>query len=96
MLQQIEMFSDTSREALASQTPDKLSRDHRTILDYVRSQGQHGATRAEIAAATKLLLATACGRVNELVKDKRLVDSGRRRKTTTGCKAAVLLTSEGT
>lgn len=91
---QTTMFAATSLEAFDAQTPDKLSGDCRTILDYVRSQGEHGATRWEIHRATDLQYATCCGRCFDLVKAGRLANTGRKRKTGTGAKAFVLVAVE--
>jgi predicted PP-loop superfamily ATPase len=88
---QTTLFAETSRDAYAAQTPDKLSRDHRAIVDYVTSQHEHGATRFEIHRATGIKYTTVCGRCNELVTDGKLLSTKRRRKTDTGATAYVLV-----
>lgn len=84
-------FAETSREAYAAQDDEKLSRDQRTIVQYVREQREHGATRYEIHRATGIKYSTVCGRCNELVSDGKLLSTTRKRKTDTGASAFVLV-----
>lgn len=60
------------------------------ILEYVRACGLDGATCDQIEIALELSHQTASARCADLKRLKMIVDSGGRRETRTGSKAAVL------
>lgn len=78
----------TERLSAKLQFP-KSGIDRRTVLDYVASCGDAGATDDEIASATGLLRYTAAPRRNELLNGGWVMDSGRRRSTNTRSPANV-------
>lgn len=59
------------------------------VRDAIAAKGDHGATCDEIEVATGLSHQTASARVHELAKLGGIEDSGRRRPTRSGRKAAV-------
>ncbi len=60
------------------------------ILKYIRDCGADGATCDQIEIALELSHQTASARCAELKKLKLVIDSGGRRETRTGSKAAIL------
>jgi hypothetical protein len=64
------------------------------VFEYVRARGPEGATDREIQAALELHSDTEVPRRYELVKAEKLVNSGRKRKTPSGCSATVWVTVE--
>jgi predicted transcriptional regulator len=60
------------------------------VLEFVRSQGEYGATNNEIAAALNMRLATVCARRNELVKSGSLRTDGTTRLSDTGRPAQIV------
>ena len=86
---------DTEREAAISVYP-RTGTGRRRVLDYLYGSGSHGATDEEISVALGLRLYTAAPRRNELRDLGWIEDSGRRRETTTGARAAVwVMTAAG-
>lgn len=65
----------------------------RKVLDYIARQGERGAIDEEVSDALSMRLYTAAPRRNELVRDGWVVDSGRRRQTSTGSQAVVWVLS---
>ena len=61
------------------------------VFEYVKSQGDAGATSDEIEVALGLIHQTASARARELVLLGRLRNSGNTRKTRSGRHAAVLV-----
>ncbi len=65
------------------------------VWQFIAARGSEGATNEEIANGLGMKIQTVCGRVNELqgISEKglprRIVDSGARRKTSSGCSAKV-------
>ena len=80
--------TDTSIEAAIKVTP-RVSDLQRTVLDFLRLQGEHGATDEEIAEATGLYLYTSAPRRGELCINGYVEDSGDRRCTVRGRRAIV-------
>jgi Fic family protein len=80
--------ADTSRAA-ASQAAKTAPTKEQIILAMLRGRQEYGATAHEIQAATGYLLSTVTGRINDLAKKKEVRDSGRRRKSPSGCPATV-------
>lgn len=80
--------SGGEQAAAAAQFP-KSGTDRRRVLDHLAVCGDDGATDEEISMALSMRLYTAAPRRNELVTEGWVVDSGRRRPTTTGSAAAV-------
>jgi hypothetical protein len=60
------------------------------VCEYIRLQGEHGATEEEIEEALLLSGNTCRPRVWELMKAERIEDSGATRKTRSGRYARVL------
>jgi len=73
----------TSRDAAESVEPVRLSMRER-VFQYIAGCGAAGATDFEIEAMLGMLHQTASARRNELERDKRIKDSGQRRKTASG------------
>jgi len=71
--------TDTSIAAAIAAGP-KVGTQKRLILDWVRERAL-GATEDEIEVHCRLLRSAVCARVNELVKEGFLRDSGQRRET---------------
>lgn len=87
--------ADTSRAAADSLRGEPaLTQRERVLLELV-SRGIEGATREEIAAATKLRLASVCGRVNELLRLGLVVEPGATRQTES-LRAAAVVVAKGT
>lgn len=66
----------------------------RLVLDWVAGRGYLGATDEEIEQYLNLRHQSASARRNELVRDGWLIDSSRRRKTTSGREAVVWVLSQ--
>lgn len=82
--------SDAAARWVAPFTPNMRERVYAFILD----RGQDGATDDEGEAALGIKPQSYTPRRGELVADGRVVDSGRRRKTTSGTPAAVWIAAE--
>jgi hypothetical protein len=80
--------SETSKQAAAAIGP-RLSELQRQVLHYVRGQGERGATDEEIQLVTGMRPDTARARRCELRDKGLLIDSGKRRSTTSGRAAVV-------
>lgn len=66
------------------------------VLGHIAGAGDHGSTDVETEAALGLTRPSGSNRRGELARDGLVVDSGRTRATSTGCKAIVwVLTDEG-
>jgi len=78
---------ETSRAALESIDPRKKSCREQQILEYIDANG--GATCCEVEEALGLLHQSASSTITGLRKAGRLVDTGERRPTNTGCMAIV-------
>jgi hypothetical protein len=82
-----------SMEAHKSTNKD---RDCKRILDLLKSKGFKGATCEEISLELDMPYQTASGRCAELKhKLKLVIETGERRPTTSGSKAAVLALKVG-
>ena len=64
------------------------------VFRFVLRQSANGATNEEISDSTGIKLQTVCARRNELGKKYVLVDSGRRRATSSGRSAIVWVVPE--
>lgn len=86
--------SDTSKAAAKSLNPKTLSDLENRICRYV---GAHfnGVTSEEVQIALGLTHQNCSARTTELVLKGRLVDSGERRKTSSGRAARVLKVARG-
>lgn len=60
------------------------------IYNFVAFRGSAGATCEEVSRELGVRYTTASARISELKADRWLVDTGERRKTSTGSTAAVL------
>jgi len=86
---------DTSQEAAEKATPRTPGRRD-LILSIIRGQGPRGCTIDELVLATGLLTQSVCPVVNQLHRERLIIDSGQRRPTRTGTAAKVwTLTKEG-
>jgi len=63
----------------------------RSVLEFIRAQGEHGATCQEIADNLGLLYPTASARCSELKARNQVSVTERRRLTRSGRSAAVLI-----
>lgn len=84
--------SDTSYAAAAS-VLDKLNRLERIVFDKINDAGSHGCTDDELEGMTGLSHQTVSARRRTLVLKELIVDSGKRRLTSSGRKAAVWVRS---
>lgn len=81
--------SDTSADA-ATSMKGKAGAIRLEVLAFIRRRGDAGATADEVQVALSLTHQTGSARVSELANKFELIeDSGRRRKTRSGSKAAV-------
>lgn len=62
---------------------------HRRIMDHLRTCVD-GATREEIAIATGVSIQSCCARMVELIRAGFIVETDRKRKTSTGRNAVVI------
>lgn len=83
---------ETEREAAIMAYPSSGTK-RKAVLDFLVERGDQGATDEEVSIALDMRLYTAAPRRNELLRDGWIVDSGRRRRTTTGSPAAVWILS---
>ena len=68
--------SSTSIEAAVAAGP-KVGTQKYVILQILAYQGEYGATEDEIEVALGMLRSAVCGRINALVKEGKVRDSGR-------------------
>jgi len=87
--------SDTSEAAARSMEPHAETLAW-YVLECVRCRVGYGATREEVSDTMKIRIQTVCARMRELVLNKLVEDSGRRRRTSTGRLAAVMVAVRGT
>lgn len=80
--------SDTSRDA-AEDAGTHAAQDRGRILAFIGQRGTLGATADEILAALRFAHQTAASRVSDLKREGLIVDTGQRRRTRAGNKAAV-------
>lgn len=80
--------SDTS-EAAAKSVATTGPTLRETVLAFVSLQAGHGATCDDVERCLGMRHQTASARVRELAKAGAIVDSGKRRPTRSGRKAAV-------
>lgn len=83
--------SDTSAAAAASITPSAAQAMRDTILASVTASASVGLTCDEVEELHNMRHQTASARIKELKDEGLLLDSGRRRDTRSGRKAAVLV-----
>lgn len=82
--------NDESEAANRRVDPHK-ERLRELVFEAVAAAGDHGATSAEIVEATGIVLQTVSGRLAELKKARRLLETDRRRPTPSGASARVLV-----
>ena len=77
----------------AAHTKARVLKSHRhaAIMRHIASTGDHGATREEVATAMHVALHAISGRFTELLAVGFLRANGSRRRTASGCEAAVLV-----
>ncbi len=81
-------------EQAHADTFGKKDRHYELILEFIRDEGERGATCQEVAHGTWLPYQTCSGRISELLRDGRLRRDGRKRPTSTGSLASVLVVAE--
>ena len=81
--------------AAAKQIEPKAKRDRRRVFEFIRDQGERGATDAEMQMCLSLSGDTQRPRRWELHKAGLIRDSGRTRLTPAGNKAVVWTIVEG-
>jgi hypothetical protein len=82
---------DTSIGALKSMDPAVTALREQQILEYIQTTG--GATFWETATALRLPHQSTSPAITKLHRKGRIVDTGKRRPTGTGCKAIVWATA---
>jgi len=82
----ISSTSIAARKSISGSTARTLRSQ---VFKYVALQGGLGATIEEISINTDIKLQTVCARRNELGKSKLVIDSGIRRRTSSGRTAIV-------
>lgn len=82
-----------STEANKKVQPTK-EQTRREVLAFIIGRGKQGATADEIAAAFECTHNHVAPRISELKLKGQVVPSGERRKTRSGCSAAVLVGRE--
>ena len=82
-------MQETSVEAYASLSRGTTKKMRSAVFQLIVDAGNFGATLEEISNMTQIKLQTVCARRNELGKNKLVVDSGTRRKTSSGRTAIV-------
>jgi len=81
--------SPESEDAYAAVKPRKEDL-HEAILRELQRRGESGATCEQLSRALGMRYTTTSARISELKRQGRVVSTGERRPTTTGCMAAVL------
>lgn len=84
---------DTRRAAHARVGPTK-ERSYQRILNFGHARRHYGFTADELAAIWNCDLNHVAPRVSELAKQRKLIDSGRRRRTRSGSPARVYVLPE--
>jgi hypothetical protein len=87
--------SDTSKAAADTIQPD-TARQKREILDFIGRFPTTGATCDEVEWGLGIRHQTASARISELKAAGRIIDSGARRPTASGRKAAVYVIAPAT
>lgn len=77
-----------SREARDHNRPNAATERER-VLSLLRDRGDHGATDQEMQTELQMSGNTQRPRRKELEKAGKVIDSGRTRKTSSGCSATV-------
>jgi len=83
-------YSRTSKAAAVSMKDSAKSYEV-MVLDYIREQGESGATADECLVSLGLTHQNGSARVSTLKRNGWVIDSGRQRRTRSGRKAAVLV-----
>ncbi len=85
-----------NRSDVSQQMQDQgdVPRLGKLILDYVRSRGQFGAIRDEMAVALERPIQSVCSTVWNLINTGLLVPTKERRRTRWGRKASVVVARE--
>ncbi len=86
-------LATTSREAY-EHNKSKAPVQRAAIVNYIRSQGVHGATCDEAEVVLNLPHQTCSARFTDLKDEKKIVPSGEVRMTRTNSRAMVLVTPE--
>jgi predicted transcriptional regulator len=83
----------TSREAKES-LDENITSLRAAVLELIRESGQNGVTCEELESVLAMKHQTASARIRDLAKAGRIMDSGMRRKTSSGRAAIVWVLSE--
>jgi predicted XRE-type DNA-binding protein len=81
--------NEESREAFET-VKDRLTRNQNAVLSFIKSCGEHGATTDEISEHFGVGQNNVSGRRTELLRDGKIKLTGEKRKTRSGCTAAVV------
>lgn len=82
--------SNAAAEDIAPKTPNMREK----VFALIKDAGDHGITCDEVEIVTGLKHQTASARLYELRKAGRVVDSGERRKTSSGSTARVYVAND--
>jgi hypothetical protein len=80
-----------TRAIAAAASLTKAPTRRELIADYVHSQGTTGATRQQISDALDLPIQSVCGPVLSMLVSGRLIETDRKRDTSNGKPAAVIV-----
>jgi hypothetical protein len=80
---------NSTQQAAAESIAPKASSMRLQVLNYIKAQGNAGATNEEIGTALNMKLQTVCARVNELQKSRDIGWLGQQRHTDSGRDAKV-------
>lgn len=85
--------SETSRQAAEAIKPHRGKLAQR-VYDYIKSQGEYGATQEEIHKGTGMRQSSVCGRVRELELAEHIIKTERKRLNDSGVQAFVYVAKE--
>lgn len=83
--------SSATSEAAAASVEEHVEAQAERIVAFLRERGPYGATREEIAIALGIRLSSVCGRVARLMALHEIRESTRKRATSSGREAFVLV-----
>lgn len=83
----------TKAEAYTAAQPKQQARKQLALI-VLRKAGRRGHTRESLGDAMNLRVQSICSIALELLRDGLAVETGERRKTSTGSSAAVIIAAE--
>lgn len=83
----------TKAEAYTAAKPKQQARKQLALI-VLRKEGQRGLTREQWAEGLNLRVQSICSIALELLREGLAVETGERRKTSTGSSAAVIVAAE--